>query len=189
MDMLQGAEDVFVTIGAPSRLGTVLVSTCLGGMGVEEGDPLYGVGAGAALMGYACRMADPAGQLPDHVASSIEAELLFDKQDTIDYDALAAEPDRLSKLLEFAATLADDPDAIAALAVSTPDAWQAFATTATYQLHKNLARNGLPKRLLPSIQSIENLLRLGYAVRLIDEIAGEQPALKNGGAGPSGSAP
>ncbi|MGH2798688.1 MAG: hypothetical protein ACRDM0_13675 [Thermoleophilaceae bacterium] len=186
MDMLQAAEEVFVTIGAPSRLGTVLVATCLGGMGVEEGDPLYGVAAGAALMGYACRMAHPARQLPDRMASGIEAELLFDEEDAIDYEALAEESDRLGKLLEFTASLADEPDAIASLAGCTPNAWQAFATTATYQLHRNLARNGLPKRLLPPSESVENLLRLGYAVRLIDEIAGEQPAPKSDGAAPSG---
>jgi hypothetical protein len=179
VDMLQAAEEVFVTIGAPSRLGSVLVSACLGGMGVEEGDPLYGVAAGAALMGYACRMADPARHLPDRMVSGIEAELLFDEERTIDYEALAEESDRIGKLLEFTARLADEPNGIASLAGSTPDTWQAFATTATYQLHKNLARNGLPKRLLPSGESIENLLRLGYAVRLIDEVAREQPAPKS----------
>ena len=189
MDMLQAAEEVFVTIGAPSRLGTVLVSTCLRSMGVEEGNSLYGVAAGAALMGYACRMADPARQLPNRMASGIEAELLFDEEGTIDYEALAEQSDRVGKLLEFTASLADELNAIASLADCTLEAWQAFVTTATYQLHKNLARNGLPKRLLPSGESIENLLRLGYAVRLIDEVAGEQPAPKNGGAGTSGPTP
>lgn len=29
MDLLGGAEDVFVTLGAPSRLGTALISTLL----------------------------------------------------------------------------------------------------------------------------------------------------------------
>jgi hypothetical protein len=180
MDMLQAAETVFVELGAPSRLGTVLFTTCAGGMGVDEDSPAFGVAAGASLLGYACRMAVPGRQVPDSIAAAIESQLIFADTGELDYEAMADDPDRFGKVLEYTASLADDPGAIAALADATPGAWQAFATTATYQLHKNLVANGLPTRALPSGDVLENLLRLGYAIRVVDEVAGEQPATKDG---------
>lgn len=180
MDMLQAAEAVFVGLGAPSRLGTALFSAAASGMGIDGENRLYGVAAGASLMGYACRMAEPANELPGAVADAITGELVFTDTGALDYDAMSDEPERLGQLLEFTGSLADDPAAIAALADASQGAWGAFSTTATYQLHKNLVRNGLPKRLLPAYAALENLLRLGYAIRLVDEVAGEVPADKAG---------
>ena len=180
MDMLQSAEAVFVELGAPSRLGTVLFNnTYAGGVGVDEDSPAFGVAAGASLMGYACRMAAPGRDLPEKMVGAIKSQLAFTDSGELDYEAIADDPNRLGKILEYTATLADEPAAIASLAHATPGAWQAFATTATYQLHQNLVANGLPKRALPSGEVIENLLRLGYAIRLVDEVAGEQPARKD----------
>ena len=86
----------------------------------------------------------------------------------------------MRNLVEYAATFADDPNAIAALAGATEGAWQAFATAATFQLHKNLVANGLPNEPCPRSQTVENLLRLGYAIRLIDETACADPMYKDG---------
>jgi hypothetical protein len=138
MDMLQAAEELFVELGAPSRLGITLLMACVGAPDVDEDSPTFGIAAGASLMGYACRMAAPGRELPENIANAIEAELVFTDDGALDHEALADDPDRLGKLLECTATLADDPVAIAALADATPGAWQAFATTATYQLHSNL---------------------------------------------------
>jgi len=180
MDMLQAAESVFVELGAPSRLGTALFATCVHGMGVAEDSPAYGVAAVASLMGYACRMASPGRDVPANIAGAIESQLVFTDAGEMDYEVMANDPDRLGALIEYTATLADNPAAIAALADATGGAWQAFATTATFQLHKNLVANGLAKRALPPGEGLENLLRLGYAIRLIDEVAGEQPIRKDG---------
>lgn len=180
MDMLEAAEAVFVGLSTPSRLGTALFSAAAGSMGVDDESPLYGVAAGASLMGYACRMAEPANEPPERIANSIADQLVFTDSGDLDYDAIADEPERLGRLLEFTGTVADDRAGIAALAGASEDAWVAFSTTATYQLHKNLVRNGLPKRLLPPQDALENLLRLGYAIRVVDEVAGEVPANKAG---------
>lgn len=177
--MLQAAEERFVELGAPSRLGTVLLNACAASMGVGEDSPAYGIVAGASLMGYSCRLATPARPVTDNIAGAIEDQLIFGDAGELDYEAMADDSERFGRLLEFTATLADNPDAIATLADATPGAWQAFATTATYQLHRNLVANGLPKRALPSGEQLENVLRLGYAIRLVDEIAGEQPMRKD----------
>lgn len=178
MDMLQAAEGTFVELGAPSRLGTALFSAVIATRGVDSESPAWGVAAGVSLMGYACRMAEPGRDLPDDIVDAIEGQLVCGEGGELDYEAIADDHDRLAELCEFTATLADDQDAIAALAAATPGAWQAFATTAAYQLHTNLVRNGLPKQALPSAEALENLLRLGYAIRLVDEVVGEEPIPK-----------
>jgi hypothetical protein len=53
-------------------------------------------------------------------------------------------------------------------------------TNAAFQLHRNLLAGGLPKRKLPSADTLENLLRLGFAIRLIDEVADLEPLHSDG---------
>lgn len=180
MDLLEAAEGVFVDLGAPSQLGTAMFDVFARSVGFDEEGPAWGVAAGVSLMGYACRMAEPARAVPENIASAISGQLVFTASGTVDYEALANDPERLERLIEFIATLADNPTAIATLADASSGAWHAFATTATYQLHKNLVRNGLPRRALPSAETLENLLRLGYAIRVVDEVAGESPMDKSG---------
>ena len=98
MDMLQAAEDVFVDLGAPSRLGSVIFSACAGAMGVDEDDPVFGVLAGASLLGYACRMASPAVRVPDDIADAIELQLEIGDDGELDYDAMADAPEALRNL-------------------------------------------------------------------------------------------
>jgi len=180
MHMLEVAEAVFVGLGAPSRLGTALFSGCASAVGVDEDGPTFGVAAGASLMGYACRMADAARELPAAMSGAINSQLIFTGNGQLDYDAITEDPARLDRLLELTASLADDPAAIAALANGSEGAWGAFSTCATYQLHQNLVRNGLPKRLLPAGDVLDGLLRLGFAIRVVDEVAGEAPTDKAG---------
>jgi hypothetical protein len=47
------------------------------------------------------------------------------------------------------------------------------------QLHKNLVKNGLSRRQLLSEETVENLLCLGYSLRVMDEVAGEEPLAKD----------
>ena len=178
MGMLQAAEETFVELGAMSRLGTALFTACAGATGLD-GDPAFGVAGGAALMGYSCRMAMPAVDIPSDLSDAVEAQLALTESGGVDYVYLSEHAEQIGKILERTVALADDTATIARLAAATPGGWQAFATTATFQLHRNLAANGLPRRALPSGETIENLLRLGYAIRVVDEIAGERPAFKN----------
>jgi hypothetical protein len=180
MDMLQAAEEVFVTISAPSRLGSALLSACLASIGVEEGDRSWGVFAGAALLGYACRRGDPSRAAPEDVYAEVRAELIVDHDGRLDYAALAEDPDRFRGILELIASAADDVGSVAELANCATGGWEAFSATATYQLHKNLRDNGVSKRMLPSPETVEHLLRIGYAIGLVDEVAGEMPTPKTG---------
>lgn len=178
MDMLEAAEQQFVMLGAPSRLGTAILNACVQSAGVDTDSPAYGMVAGASLMGYACRLAEPTGEPPNGVGDAIKTQIIFTESGEVAYEAMAEDVERFRKVVELVAGLADDADAIAALANVPRGAWEAFVTTAVYQLQKNLRANGVPKRGLPDGEVLSNLLRLGYAIRFADEIAGEKPMLK-----------
>jgi len=180
MDMLQAAESCFVGLGAPSALGTALFSACVGSIGVESETSEWGALAGAMLMGYACRLTQADREVPNALAAVIEAQLVRAPGGRLDNEAMSVEPQRLELLVERVAATADDVDLIAAMTGVSVGTWEAFATTATYQLHKNLVRNGMSKRMLPSVELLRSVLRLGYAVRLVDEVAGESPMDRDG---------
>ena len=180
MDMLQDTEEVFVGLGAPSRLAVSVFSAVMSTMGVDDESPAYGVAGGPMQMGYACRMSDDSNELSGALATAFISQLALDDDGTLIYEEMAEDPSKFTTLVEYVATIADDPQAITALAGATDGAWNAFSTTATFQLHRNFVRNGLPKGALPDHDSIENLLRLGYALRLLDEVSGEPPIDKAG---------
>jgi hypothetical protein len=165
MDLLGGAEDVFVTLGAPSRLGTALISTLLTMSDLEDESQLFVQASGVALMGYATRMSQ--GLLPSIQAIAVaQREIPRLEDDEIDYERLGDEPDRFTPLLEYVATLADERDVICYLA------------KCSMQFHKNLARNGMARRDLLPPGDVENLLAVGYALRVLDEAAGQEPLMK-----------
>ena len=62
---------------------------------------------------------------------AVDNQLAFDDDGDFDYEAMADNTGGLRTLLEYTASLADDPNAIASLAGVKPETWQAFATTAT----------------------------------------------------------
>ncbi|HST55277.1 MAG TPA: hypothetical protein VLJ42_05200 [Solirubrobacteraceae bacterium] len=175
MDMLEAAERVFVTIGAPSQLGTALVSTAIKSAGFQEETPSYG--QAAAMMGYACRMAQ-GREVPVEIVAVIHVQLPRGTDGRIDNEHLAEDPEKIGRLLEYLAEMAHDREAIAALAGCSLGAWHGFSATGTMQLHKNLVKNGLSRRQLLSEETVENLLRLGYSLRVMDEVAGEEPLAK-----------
>lgn len=157
MDMLEAAEEVFVGLGAPSRLAVSVFSAVMASMGVDDESPAYGIAAGASQMGYACRMADDSNELSGALVAAFISQLALDGDGAVVYEELAEDPEKFTTLVEYVATIADDPAAVAALAGADVDVWDAFSTTATFQLHRNFMRNGLPKRALPEHDSVENL--------------------------------
>jgi hypothetical protein len=179
LGMLVAAEEAFVELGAPSPLGTVLFSGCVADMGISQGDGVWGVAAGISLMGYACRLANGSNERPSHLAGMVEAGLPLSETGEIDYEALCEDRDLLPHLAERVGALAADASAITTLAGCTSDAWRGFATMATSQLRRSFLRHGLPSDALPPLSMCETLLRLGYALRFVDEIAGERPAAKS----------
>jgi len=69
------------------------------------------------------------------------------------------------------------------------EVWNLFIALAIKQLHRNLRRNGLKRRLLPSGPEIHALIRLGAVTRIIDEVAMESPmpasAIRTSGPSPA----
>jgi hypothetical protein len=177
-DLLQDAENVFVEISAPSRLGTSLVSVGLTGLGIDEDDPIYGAYAGAALLGYACRMGQPTPPTPPNDPARVGRHLLREEGGELDYERMSDGADRLRGLVDYLAEL--DDLGFCRLLGNSPEAWAVFSAAAVMQLNRNLMGNGLPRRQLPDEITMRALLRLGYMVRFIDEIAGEAPTVGAG---------
>jgi hypothetical protein len=173
LDLLQDAEELFVGIRAPSRLGTAVLSVLMVGMGFDEQNPSYGALLGAALLGYACRMGQPSPPRPENELARIERHLPRTLEGGLDHDVFAEEPDRLRGLVDYVIEL--DDERFQRLLGNSPEAWAVFSSTATMQLHKNLARNGMRRRQLPDPELLQGLLAIGYPVRVIDEVAGESP--------------
>jgi hypothetical protein len=174
--MLLASRDMFADLGAPSPLGTVLFSGFVSEMAISPGDGTWGVAAGFSLMGYACRMVEPGAELPPAVASSIAAEITLTEDGEVDYDEICDAPDRLDCLIRWVSTLSDESPAIGGLTACTSGAWEAFAGMANHELRRNFLRHGLPTCAIPPDDVCEKLLRVGYVVRVIDEVAGERPA-------------
>lgn len=175
-DLLMRTEAIFVDIRAPSRLGAVINAAVLTGMSVGEEHPSYGANLGVALFGYSARMAQ-AERAPVSTATArdLDGWLLRVDSGGIDYDRMADDPGALSGLLEEAMALADDERRIFALLRVPLEVWAEFAELAVGQLQLNLRRNRLKRRHMPPPEQMEALLRLGCAIRVIDEVAGEAP--------------
>lgn len=165
--MLEGAERVFVDLGAPSRLGLSMFSVWADCRGIEADNQGWGIALSVSMMGYACRLGNPVRVVADNTKQAIEAELIFTSAGKPDYDAIADHPERILALYDVTVALADDITAIASLADTAPRVWLAFANTATFPIHKTMVRNGVAKRALPSPDAVEILLRVGYALSLI----------------------
>lgn len=174
--LLMATEDLFVTLAAPSRLAIAALQVIMQSSGIGHDDPYYGAYVGIALFGYACRMTQHL-DVDDHGA--ILDQLLYDRDGNIDWDAIAGQPERLGAMAQWVADLAGDPDTVPHLLGATPHGWQRFVEVAAGQLRLNLRSNGMPRRALPDDSLITEFLRLGYATRLLDEAAGEQPLFKH----------
>ena len=173
LDLLEGAEGVFVEIGAPSRLGTAVLLTFLETL--EEGDPTFHTeSATCALMGYACRMSQ-GRSVPSGVAGPIEGNLRRDARGQIDFERMEDGSVGLIALVRDVARLALDTRVLAYLADCSLHAWTAFTASATHQLRGNLVKSGMKRSYLLPEDTVENLLCVGYLVRVVDEVAGLEP--------------
>jgi len=177
MDMAEAAEQVFVMIGAPSQLGSGIAAFAVEQQGVSEGTPVYGQAVGCVLMGYACRMGQKV-VAPDELVARIEPHLLRDTAGDVELERLANDADHFKAVVEWIAATADDVIGLTDLAGCSFSAWESFSATAALSLQTNLVANGLPKALLIPVEGMDNLMRLGYAIRIVDEVAGLEPLFK-----------
>ena len=175
---LRDAERHFAALGSPSPLGTVLITMAAPTFrgtttGAEVG---WGVVLGTCLFGYAARMAAPTdiGHAPG--TEAIESALSFTAAGEIDYATLSRDLDRVDRLAELAAALARDLERAVDPVSSSPTAWRRFSLGANRRLRTSFIRRGIPRSALPHARSSDLLLRLGYVIRVIDEIAGETPS-------------
>ena len=176
LDWLGDAERAVETLGSASPLGTVLVSLSASRLGAEADlERGWGVALGSALLGYAARLADDRGARPPHLPA-IDSNLVFTASGDVDYAALAHDSSRVGALSDRITELVRDIDAIAALTGRTRDSWESFAVVATSRLRHRFIRRGVRREGLPDADGFDLLLRLGYVVRCVDELAGEWPA-------------
>ena len=174
--MLRRAAGVLPELGAPSPLGTILFTASLAGAGGSRG---RGISAAIGLLGYACRLSQPLRRPPDETTAQIISALAFTQTGELDYEVLAIEPARIGALLEHTEELASSCRGTASLAGCSAEAWSAFTEAATHHLGKTFVRHGVQVDEVPIPETFERLLRLGYAVRIVDEIARERPALRH----------
>ncbi len=177
MDLAEGAEQTFVTIGAPSRLGCGLAAVLAKSSGATEDSPVHTEIIFCTLMGYAARMSQNR-DAPSDVAGKIEPNLLRDEEGQVDFEALEGDPQRFRLLSEWIINVAADPLSLMALSSCNPGAWESFSATTSFALQRNLLDNGLQKNLLIPAKGMDELLRLGYAIRVVDEVAGLDPLPK-----------
>jgi hypothetical protein len=174
IELLEGAEHVFATIGAPSQLGVGVLLAILKSTGMDEDSPVFRQGSASSLMGYACRMSQGAS-VPTEIAEKIEVGIIRDEAGAVDLPAMDNGPGDLMHIMEQVAACADEPSIIAYLAGCNLNAWKAFTATATFQLHRNLVKNGMTRSELIPEEAMENILRLGYMIRVVDEVAALEP--------------
>ncbi len=176
-DLLVRTEGIFVELGMSGPLGLLIQRVALKGRyAVEEEHPQYGVLLGVALFGYATRMARAEqAPLPQHEVAFVEQWLVRGDNGLVDHNEMSKNPDALAQLLEYVAALADDRLRLLRLLYLRLDVWARFNRLAGKQLHRNFRRNGVKRRLQPPAEAIETLIRLGCAVRIIEEVADESP--------------
>jgi hypothetical protein len=176
LEWLGDAERAIETLGSASPLGTVLVSLSAPKLGAEADlERGWGVTLGSVLLGYAARLADDRGAKPPHLPA-IDSKLLFTASGDVDYAAFARDSARVGALSDCITELVGDVDAVAALTGGTRDSWESFAVVATSHLRHRFIRRGVRREGLPDADGFDLLLRLGYVVRCVDELAGEWPA-------------
>ncbi len=181
IDLLTRAEQIFVELGAPGPIGLLITRVSLKGRyNADEGHPQYGVLLGVTMFGYATRMAQAhEAPLPSDMVAEIQRSIVRDDQGTVDHEIMEHKPEALRNLGMYAGALADDRNGLLALLRTPVKIWTQFHRLATRQLYRNLKHNGIKRRLHPPPDAIENLIRFGCAVRIIEEVAGESPVLKS----------
>ena len=142
---------------------------------MEQESQAYSMAATAAMMGYACRMAYD-NELPVEIVEGIEPYLIRNEDGQVEIER--QEPDRFKLVHETVATLAGDEFTIADLAGTDWMGWGAFSAFATFSLQANFVQGGVRKRRLIPADRLEELLCLGYAIRVVDEVAGLEPVRK-----------
>jgi len=129
----------------------------------------------SGAMGYACRLTHPR-DLSEDVSERIDAAVPRTPAGHVDFDVMETSPEHLSALIEWSSETAGNPSALNALSGCSVASWQAFSATAGYAIQRNVLAKGLPKRLLLTLDEIDDLLRIGYTVRIVDEVVGLEPS-------------
>ena len=161
--IFEAAERVYLTIGGPSLLGCAIVETTISERGVREGSDAFAAGAQAALMGYACRM-PRVGGLDASLARSLNASFSL-AGGGVSSERLLGAPREVHRLLEAVRALSADTRWVCALAGCTLQVWGEFCKRVgdTYAA------------AIEDPVSVGELVRLGYAVRVADEVNSLDP--------------
>lgn len=106
--------------------------------------------------------------------------MAIDAAGELNYDVLAGRPERVTALLELTCEIAADTLLIESLSGVSTRAWRSFSDAAIYRLSRNLGAEGVPRNDFPGWETLEDLVRFGYALGFLEEAVGERPALRPG---------
>ena len=172
-ELMAGATRVLPTLGAPSPLGTVVFSVCANRIEISGA---RGIAVGHALMGYACRAGDAVRPRAGRHVAEFASELLFTRGGDVDYALFLERPAQIEVLADRVGLLAATPLSVAEAGVKSVDGWRAFERDAVARLRMHFLRRGALPTELPTDRQARHLVRLGFALRLLDEAAAESPA-------------
>lgn len=170
---MAGATRVLPSLGAPSPLGTVVFAVCANRIEISGAS---GIAFGHALMGYACRAGDAVSPQAGRQVAELATELLFTRGGDVDYALFLERPAQIEVLADRVGSLAATPVSLAEAGLLHVDGWRAFERDSVARLRTHFLRKGAPPSGLPTDQQARHLVRLGFALRLLDEVAAESPA-------------
>ncbi len=128
----------------------------------------------ACSMGYAVRVEHPRELLLPGMSAEIEDGLIRKADGTLDLAALNESPEHLRRLFRFCAVWSK-PAALLTFSGCHFDVWRAMSATLGHSIQTNARQTGVSKRDMLSLDEIDDMLRVGYCLRVIDEVAGEEP--------------
>ena len=172
-ELMEGATRVLPTLGAPSPLGTVVFAVCANRIEISG---TRGIAIGHALMGYACRVGDAVSPRAGRHIAELAGELLFTRGGEVDYALFLERPAQIEALADRVIRLAATPVSVAEAGLLGVDVWRAFERDSVTRLRKHFLRRGASPSELPIDRQARHLVRLGFALRLLDEAAAESPA-------------
>jgi hypothetical protein len=174
MALAEAAQDTATSMGHPSRLALGMLSVVAAASSIDDDDPRLPVLLLAGSIGYACRMVYAHALAAGTVASIEQALPRFD-DGKVNIDALEDDLDSFKALVDWSSSVAGNPWMFEQVSGCEIPVWQAFAVTAGYSIQANCRAKGIVKAAVLGLDELDDLLRIGFTLRVIDEVAGLEP--------------
>jgi hypothetical protein len=185
--LLEAAGRARGALAGPSALAGALITAAASTVGAEAGSPLHRGITEAALVGYACRLASARDPISADARAAIEGDLVRTSDGRLDHDGVIGIPATVHALRTTAGSLADRGPLVASAAGVTEGAWAACCAAAASDLRADLLDSGVPDQPILETAFLAGVIRLGFVLAIIDEIAGQAPVLRAAAQGGGGT--